>query len=200
VQCPKCKNVTLLDSVLDKDLAVHYCQNCKGTWIPSGEYEAWQERQPHKPANRAMVPTSISRRLKVDFVQSAFDTKAGLCPECKHYLSRAKVNLETPFYVERCMYCRGIWCDYGEWDILEKLGLNTTIERLFSHEWESQVRSYQYFEQERRATIEKLGNELAMRVFELAELLENHPNGDFGVAYLVRRVAGQIQPQDFRSE
>jgi hypothetical protein len=25
-------------------------------------------------------------------------------------------------------------------------------------------------------------------LFELAELLEQHPNGDFGVAYLMRRV------------
>jgi hypothetical protein len=82
---------------------------------------------------------------------------------------------------------------------LERLGLHTTIEQLFSNEWQTQVRERQFSEQERQATIEKLGSELAGRVFELAEALEKHPNGDFGVAYLMRRVAVNIQPKDARS-
>jgi Zn-finger nucleic acid-binding protein len=137
-----------------------------------------------------------SGTLNVDFVQSPFDTKAALCPECRRYLSRAKVNLKTPFYVERCMYCRGIWCDYGEWDVLERLGLHTTIEQLFTNEWQTRSRSRQFSEQERQATIDKLGSELADRVFELAEILERHPNGDCGVAYLMRRVSVNFQPKD----
>lgn len=97
------------------------------------------------------------------------------------------------------MHCRGIWCDYGEWDILERLGLHTTIEQLFSNEWQTKARSHRFSEQERQATIDKLGIELAGRVFELAEALERHPNGDFGVAYLMRRVSVNVQPQDARS-
>jgi Zn-finger nucleic acid-binding protein len=197
VQCPKCKNVTLLDGILDENLAVQYCQECKGTWIPASEYEDWQARQRYN--YNPVVPDSASRTLNVDFVQSPFDTKAALCPECQRYLSRAKVNLKTPFYVERCMHCRGIWCDYGEWDILERLGLHTTIEQLFSNEWQTKARSHRFSEQERQATIDKLGIELAERVFELAEALEKHPNGDFGVAYLMRRVSVNVQPQEARS-
>jgi Zn-finger nucleic acid-binding protein len=97
------------------------------------------------------------------------------------------------------MHCRGIWCDYGEWDILERLGLHTTIEQLFSNEWQTRVRSQQFFEKERQATVEKLGLEVAELVFELAEILEKHPNGDFGVAYLMRRVSVNVQPQDPRT-
>lgn len=196
MQCPKCKKVTLLDGVLDDDLAVKYCQECKGTWIPAGEYEAWQTRQFQYPGN-SEVPSGT---LNVDFVQSPFDAKAALCPECQRYLSRAKVNLKTPFYVERCMQCRGIWCDYGEWDILVQLGLHTTIEQLFSNEWQTRSRERQFFDQERQATIDKLGSELAEQVFELAEVLEKHPNGDFGVAYLMRRVANNRQPPDARGQ
>jgi Zn-finger nucleic acid-binding protein len=194
VQCPKCKKVTLLDGVLDDDLAVKYCQECKGTWIPAVEYEAWQTRQ-FQYAQNSEVPSGT---LNVDFVQSPFDSKAALCPECQRYLSRAKVNLKMPFYVERCMQCRGIWCDYGEWDILVQLGLHTTIEQLFSNEWQTRSRERQFFDQERQATIDKLGSELAQQVFELAEVLEKHPNGDFGVAYLMRRVANNRQPPDAR--
>jgi Zn-finger nucleic acid-binding protein len=194
VQCPKCKNVTLLDGALDDKFAVKYCQECKGTWIPAHEYEAWASRQPYNPG----VPDLKSKTLNVNFVQSPFDTKAALCPECRRYLSRAKVNLTTPFYIERCMQCRGIWCDYGEWDILEKLGLHTTIEELFSNEWQAKTREQKFSEQERRATIDKLGSDVAAQVFALAEVLEKHPNGDFGVAYLMRRVAVNIQPADVR--
>lgn len=186
----------LVDGVLDEKFAVKYCQECKGTWIPASDYEDWQARQFYNPQRLDL----LSGTLDVDFVHSPFDTKAALCPECRRYLSRAKVNLKTPFYVERCMYCRGIWCDYGEWDILEELGLHTIIEQLFSNEWQTKLRSRQYFEQERQATIDKLGIELAEHVFELAEALERHPNGDFAVAYLMRRVADNVQPKDARSD
>ncbi len=191
MHCPKCKNVTLVDGLLEDQLAVKYCQECKGTWIPASEYEAWQTEQLYRP----VLSEVDSRSIDVDFVQSPFDTKAALCPECRRYLSRAKVNLNTPFYVERCMQCRGIWCDYGEWDILERLGLHTTIEQLFTNEWQTRSRSQQYSEKERQATIDKLGPEVAQLVFELADILEKHPNGDFGVAYLIRRVAVNTPPQ-----
>ena len=86
MHCPKCRNITLLDGVLEESLAVKYCEACKGTWIPATEYEDWQARQPYTP----VVPESLSRTLDVDYVQSPFDTKAALCPECQRYLSRAR--------------------------------------------------------------------------------------------------------------
>lgn len=183
MQCPKDKKIELVDSTLADSLAAKHCPDCKGTWIPAAEYESWQAHQ-HRPQTLA---EALPKTLDVDFVQSPFDTKAALCPECNHYLSRAKVSLRSPFYVERCLVCGGIWCDYGEWDVLEKLGLHTAIQQLFSSEWQIRVKEQEYAERERQATIEKLGPELADRVFEMAELLENHPNGDFGVAYLMRR-------------
>ncbi len=192
MQCPKCKKASLLDGVLNDRLAVKYCQECKGTWIPAEEYEAWQARHPEPP----VPPESLSKTLDVDFVQSPLDTKAALCPECQRYLTRAKVNLKTPFYVERCAVCRGIWCDRGEWDVLKKLGLHSTIEQLFSNEWQTRVRETQHLERERRAIVDKLGVDLATQVFALADKLEQHPNGDFGVAYLMRRVAVNPQLQD----
>jgi Zn-finger nucleic acid-binding protein len=189
VQCPKCRKVTLLDGYLEHQFAVKYCQECKGTWIPAKEYEAWQARQ---PSNQGM-PDLPPEALNVNFVKSPFDTKAALCPECQRYLSRAKVNLKTPFYVERCSHCRGIWCDYGEWDILESLGLHTIVEQLFTNEWQTKAREQQLWQKERQATAEKLGSELGAQVIELGERLAAHPNGDFGVAYLMRRVGGNWQ-------
>lgn len=181
MRCPKDGAFELVSSRLDKELVVEYCSDCKGTWIPASEYESWQSRQP--PIKLADLPNT----LDVDYVQSPFDTKAALCPECRHYLSRTKVGLKTPFYVERCPNCGGIWCDYGEWDVLQKLGLHTIIQQLFTSEWQTRSKEREHAERERQATIEKMGEDIASRLFELADLLEQHPNGDFGVAYLMRR-------------
>ena len=184
MQCPKDKKLTLSDGILAGNLAVKHCPDCQGTWIPASEYEVWQttQPQPHRQNQESTYET-----LDVDFVQSPFDTKAALCPECNHYFARAKVMLKSPFYVERCPNCGGIWCDRGEWDVLARLGLHTTIQQLFSNEWQTRAREQLQAEKEHQATIEKLGSELAARLFDLAELLEKHPNGDFGVAYLMRR-------------
>lgn len=181
MRCPKNKKIELIDDRLTADLAVKCCPDCKGTWIPSDEYEAWQQRQVQ--GSLEQLPSI----LDVDYVQSPFDAKAALCPECNRYLARARVGVKTPFYVERCSQCGGIWCDYGEWDILTKLGLNTIVQQLFTSEWQTRSKEREQSERERQATIDKLGPELADLVFELAERLEEHPNGDFGMAYLMRR-------------
>ena len=186
MQCPKCKQSKLRSGNLSSRLAVESCDECKGTWIPAENYADWQSQQPQTSPNKI----HFSEALNVDFVQSPYDTKGALCPECSRYLSRAKVMLTNPFYVERCANCQGIWCDHGEWDILETLGLHSTIENLFSAEWQTQVRQLQQISKERQATIDKLGTELANLVFEVGEKLKNHPNGDFGVAYLIRQISG----------
>ena len=183
MQCPKEKKVTLVDGILAGNISVKHCPDCQGTWIPAQEYQSWQAGQSQPTA----YPELPIQNLDVDFVQSPFDTKAALCPECQHYLSRTKVFFRPSFYVERCMYCGGVWCDKGEWEVLAKLGLHASIEQLFSPEWQMQMRDREYAEKERQATSDKLGPEVAAEVFKLAEILEKHPNGEFGVAYLMRR-------------
>jgi len=80
------------------------------------------------------------------------------------------------------------WCDRGEWEVLVGLGLHTMIDRLFSSDWQSRMREREFTTRERLALIDKLGPDLAQQIFDLSEQLENHPNGDFGVAYLMRRL------------
>ncbi|MFB2938489.1 zf-TFIIB domain-containing protein [Aerosakkonemataceae cyanobacterium BLCC-F154] len=184
MQCPKDQRVTLVNATLSNKLAVKLCPDCQGNWISATDYEAWIASQSEKTAEPKLMAKSTT---EINFVPSPNDNRAALCPECQHYLTRAKVFYKRAFYVERCTHCGGIWCDKGEWEVLEKLGLHTNIEQLFSLEWQSRVRELEYSEKERQATTEKLGSEVAAMVFELAEVLEKHPNGDFGVAYLMRR-------------
>ncbi|MFE4107377.1 TFIIB-type zinc ribbon-containing protein [Almyronema epifaneia] len=186
VECPKQKGVSLVEGQLSAGPTAYGCPQCQGNWIAPEHYSQWQASQPQPPPPQAVkVAPSM---LDLDFEPAELDNRAALCPDCSHYLVRAKVNLKhAAFYVERCPNCKGFWCDRGEWQVLQQLDLHTHLESLFSSEWQNRVRTLEQAERERQATVEKLGSDLAYQVFQLAEKLENHPNGDFGVAYLMRR-------------
>ncbi|HEY9648052.1 MAG TPA: zf-TFIIB domain-containing protein [Chroococcidiopsis sp.] len=184
MQCPKDRTVELVGGTLAGDLPVQCCADCGGNWIPPENYHDWRAR--HDLQGLDTMPKTLD---DLNYVQSPLDSKGGLCPDCGCFLSRSKVGSRNPFYVERCPKCGGIWCDRGEWDVLEKLGLTGVIDQLFMNEWQVRLREREWALRERQATIDKLGEDLAQLVFDLAEQLEKHPNGDFGVAYLMRRFA-----------
>ncbi|MEO1070177.1 MAG: zf-TFIIB domain-containing protein [Cyanobacteria bacterium J06638_6] len=186
-QCPKEGDVDLQDSQLDLGLAIKACPSCGGAWIPPENYVTWQQSQvdADAPVQVAVLPLT----LDTAFQPAPLDNRAALCPDCRSYLVRGRVNLKAgSFYVERCPSCGGIWCDAGEWEVLQQLELHTHLDYIFAADWQAQVRELEHGERERLATVDKLGPEIAQRIFELADLLEQHPNGDFGVAYLMRRV------------
>ncbi len=183
MRCPKDKNTELLSCKLWDQLQAHECPSCAGQWIAGDDYQAWQTTQPGAQAE----PFVFWTREDIQYTPSPKDGQAGLCPDCNHYLARGRVAMKPPFYVERCPNCGGVWCDRGEWDVLTRLGIHAAIPQLFTSDWQMRFRELEQLELERRATMDKLGQELAAKVFELADLLEQHPNGDFGVAYLMRR-------------
>ncbi|MBV5260741.1 hypothetical protein FLX56_20200 [Synechococcus moorigangaii CMS01] len=182
MQCPKCRDVDLLDQVLGGDLTSYHCEKCGGDWLSGDRYQTWQARQ-QKPKQ---INTQLS--LAETVIPSATDNKAALCPECRRYLSRVKIPVDQPFYLERCPECNGFWCDRQEWDILQKLQLHTSLEYIFTAEWQHKIREQQHNISERHALIQKLGDQLATEVFQMGEKLAAHTNGDFAVAYLARRV------------
>lgn len=186
-QCPKERGIILQAGEIASGLSAYCCPKCGGAWIPPKNYSNWRCQQ--GDANGPLSPILPSNiELEKDFQPSPLDAQAALCPDCKHYMVRGRVNLKSDsFFVERCPNCKGLWCDVGEWPVLEALGLNIQIEQIFSGEWQTKVRELELLERERLATIEKLGPAIADRLFELTELLEAHPNGDYGVAYLMRR-------------
>ncbi|MGD1853520.1 MAG: zf-TFIIB domain-containing protein [Leptolyngbyaceae cyanobacterium] len=184
--CPKHPQEPLLTGQLVEGLKAHSCPTCKGAWVPAEDYQAWQASQADPALTIGSLTVPINREL--DYQPSRYDSRAGLCPSCGFYLVRGRINLKTAaFFIERCPGCKGIWCDEGEWDTLEKLGLAAYIPALFTDEWHTHARLAEAEFRERTATAEKLGPEIAEKLFELAKLLEEHPSGDFGVAYLMRR-------------
>lgn len=185
MQCPKCKHPNLEGGTLAGSMSVSWCPNCYGIWIPGKEYEEWQKNQRLWSLKSEQQETGT---LGIEFTPSPYDSKAALCPEDGHYLSRAKVPFSRiPFYIERCMLCGGIWCDNGEWDILESLGLHTEIDKMFSPSWQAQARVQELASRERQVLVDKLGTQLAGYVLELAEVLADHPHADCAATYILRK-------------
>ncbi len=181
MDCPKERGIELIDHVLPGGLAVKHCPSCAGNWLPVEDYIGWQQQQ-QPTANTPAAQADLS------YTPSLLDSRTALCPNCRGFLSRARVGSANPFYVERCPQCGGMWCDRGEWEVLAGLGLHTMIDQLFSSDWQSRMREREFTTRERLALIDKLGSDLARQIFDLAEQLEKHPHGDFGVAYLMRRL------------
>ncbi|WP_084639340.1 zf-TFIIB domain-containing protein [Geitlerinema sp. PCC 9228] len=189
LHCPKHRDFLLEKSAIADNLPTYACPHCHGHWVSSDDYERWQQEKGWKSPS----PDTVVENMDLEFESPSHDKKAGLCPDCQRYLSRAKIPIKKPFFVERCPSCNGIWLDAGEWNALTQLGLVSGLEKIFSSEWQTNLREKQQAEKERDATIKKLGPELAEKLFEIADLLENHPEGEFGVAYLMRRFDKQHQ-------
>ncbi|MGI0487371.1 hypothetical protein ACN4EK_18165 [Pantanalinema rosaneae CENA516] len=183
MQCPKDRTVALVDRTLMEQLVVKHCSKCEGDWIPATDYRTWQAEHPQTAKDTEI----LDKLIELAGEPAPSDAKAAFCPECGTYLARAKVSLKTPFYLERCLSCGGFWCDRGEWEILEQVGLHRALERLFSSGWQALAREREQIAHERQAIFDKLGTDLATQVLALAEALEQHPHGEFAVAYLMRR-------------
>ena len=187
VRCPKELKVELSDGILSGELPAQCCPDCGGAWIRPESYAEWQDK---RGVDRDAAPqvSILPTQADIDFQPVSLDNRAALCPDCKSYLVRGRVQLrEVIFFVERCPNCRGYWCDRGEWEVLQQLQLDQHLDYIFNDQWQSQVKELDLAAREKAATIDKLGPEIAEKVFELAQLLEAHPEGDFGVAYLMRR-------------
>jgi Zn-finger nucleic acid-binding protein len=185
MDCPKCKSA-LVNGILSDLLLTKHCRECSGEWISGHNYQTWRSEH----ANIAPNPDVLAQNYHLPYTPSPFDAKAASCPDCGMMMARGKITLRQPFYLEHCLTCGGIWCDRGEWEVLEQLKLHTNISQIFSNAWQAQVRASHMNELERQAVIDKVGVEMAQRVFDLADLLTKHPDGDFAAAYLMRRFKG----------
>lgn len=182
MHCPKCKS-ELVNGILSDLLLTKHCRECRGDWISRRNYQEWKSRRPESPPN----PDVLTQNYQLPHTPSSLDAKTALCPDCGSMMTRGKVALQEPFYLEHCLTCGGIWCDRGEWAVLEQLQLDTNIAQIFSGTWQAQVRASHAHQLERQAVIDKVGIEIAQQVFDFADLLAKQPNGDFAAAYLMRR-------------
>jgi Zn-finger nucleic acid-binding protein len=144
-------------------------------WLPRAEADRLVRREPRTEegvAQEAPLPASDA------------DRRTGACPIGHGLMGRARVDLDTPFYLERCMLCGGVWFDAGEWNQLATSHLLGSLHEFWTPawRWRSQQEKVRKAELERLKT--RLGPELFAQVQAVAAALREHPARDEAMAFI----------------
>lgn len=155
--CPKCRTAELFQPSPRASRLLR-CPSCRGHWLPSDEarLEAVYDLMESDDTIRPGLAT---------------DGKTGLCPDGHGILIRAKVDLDEPFFLERCPECAGIWFDKGEWNKLARGHLLTNLGDLWNpaRRWRVQQERTEVAYEEKMKF--ELGDETYAHILQLAALL-----------------------------
>lgn len=172
MKCPKCKTLDL-ESLSPK---AHYsCIECGGIWITDTAH--------------MQVPESvIDDTLRQSSADDNPDDRTGLCPAGHGIMLRAKVDIDDPFYLEKCGKCGGIWFDKGEWQRLASSHLAANLADFWTQSW--QRSQHQQKNRESFLTVNKtvLGEDVFDKIMTLADLLKDHPEKIRALALLKQEI------------
>jgi Zn-finger nucleic acid-binding protein len=112
------------------------------------------------------------------------DKHTGLCPDGHGIMLRAKVDIDEPFYLERCTHCGGVWFDNGEWKRVIDNHLLTSLSDLWSTSWQRKRREEEGRERFMQMNREHLGDHIYDSVVALAQMLKEHPQQKRAISLL----------------
>ncbi len=141
MNCPACKNSTdhesaLKSKELEPGLNVMSCPECAGVFLEHLPYVEW--------AKSSSAQVGGAQPISMKAHPSAERAGAKFCAHCKSYLVKYDVASDAPFTIDRCGKCGGIWLDGNEWDQLKSRALHTDMHRIFSTDWQSQLRAEEH--------------------------------------------------------
>ena len=176
MKCPVCKTVTLHSLESAEPPLRSACAECGGQWVKAFQY--WKWLRAHGD-NLPELPPEDGQELPV-----SDSTSAKLCPECGHFLRRAKVGHEIDFHIDRCGGCGGLWFDKNEWEVLESRNLHDDVHFVFSSAWGRQVAEEEY-KQTHLTRMEKiLGPGDLAKVRQFKEWAKAHPKRSSIMSFL----------------
>ncbi len=169
--CPKCKDCHLEPRSAEFDgvgpSAVLACPGCDGIWLHDSNLNKMCVLHDEEKA------TDFPEAPPAAKAQS--DSKTGLCPECRRLMIRAKLEMDPPFYIEKCGPCDGYWFDKGELDRILNVDVCGNLSVVWTRAWQRRQRRKRgrehYLEQNRML----LGEEVFNAVIDLAKVLRDHP-------------------------
>lgn len=173
--CPKCKTVTLRPAGRGGTPVIR-CYQCHGMWVTVEEAEALAL------GGTLLDPYSMLPQ------KAGGDAITGLCPEGHGLMTRAKVDLEDAFYLERCARCGGIWFDSGEWQKLASSHLVHHLRDLWDPEWHRRMRAERIERGHRERVVELIGEPLVAEIDRLVGSLEGHAERREAVGYLKQKL------------
>lgn len=169
MNCPKCKTQILSKRSYNSPFS---CQQCGGTWVQAKEF-----------SNATNLIAEIDKSSEK---QNEHDKRTGVCPEGHGILLRARIDLDEPFYLERCSDCGGIWFDQGEWRQVVDNQLVLGLPDLWSRSWQRKQRAQANRENFLSINRELLGEQVFESIIQLAEVLKSHPEKGRAIALLTQ--------------
>jgi Zn-finger nucleic acid-binding protein len=154
------------------------CPQCKGMWLSRTEAERLASQS-------STSLEAFAEQATMPALAANADRRTGPCPLCHGLMGRARVDLDAPFYLERCVHCGGVWFDAGEWQRLATSHLLGSLLELWTPawRWRSQQEKARKASRERLST--RLGPELFAKLEAMATALNNHPARDEALAFLL---------------
>lgn len=178
-KCPMCKQAELHLIHHDDQPPVSECSACGGAWLRANEYARWLKTQ--TPGKYDLADsTDASRRYPV--IDS---NQAAVCPDCGHFLRKYKVASTIDFQLDRCSNCNGAWLDKNEWQVLHAAGLHDEIHFIFTQPWQKHIQNEVAARKFETIYLERFGEEDYARIKELRRWLQEHPNRNMLIAYLL---------------
>ncbi len=175
MHCPSCKTAVLQLQPPDDRPDRLGCETCGGTWIKGHAYWRWL----HK-VGQNLPERSAAAQADLPVTDS---TQAKLCPECQHFLRRARVGHGVAFCIERCGFCGGIWLDRNEWEVLRNHNLHDDLHFIFSAAWQQRVVEEEQREVRQQRVGALLGPDFA-RVRDFKAWVAAHPQRSVIMAFL----------------
>ena len=177
--CPMCKQAQLKLSHHEDQPPVSECHACGGAWLRANEYARWLQTQTPGKYRLERAEDAVQRNPVME------SNKAAVCPDCGHFLRKYRVASNIHFHLDRCGNCNGVWLDRNEWQVLKSVDLQDEINQVFTQPWQKQIEdeiSAQKFE---KIYQERFGSEDYQKVREIRNWLEEHPNRNALIAYLL---------------
>lgn len=171
MECPKCKNSGLRKKGSD---ASAHCNKCGGMWLGGEELPNFIEK--------------YSEQHDDEVGSSVNDKRTGLCPSGHGILIRAKIEIDEPFYLEKCSACGGIWFDNGEWQRIVNHDLAHNLNELWCRSWQAKQRQEKSRNSYLEANKELLGDAVFDEIMRLSEKLKDHPEKGRAIALLQQEV------------
>jgi Zn-finger nucleic acid-binding protein len=175
MKCPVCKTDSLSIITLVETLPASQCATCEGVWIDSNAYLAWWKGK----GEDVPVRTTASQ---IDPTWNVDELK--LCPNSGHILARYQILPDTPFYLDRCGHCNGIWFDKHEWDALVERGLHDNVNEFFTRVWQDHIHTEETRLHMEKLYREKFGTDDYEHIKQVRAWLKDHPRKGMLFAYL----------------
>jgi Zn-finger nucleic acid-binding protein len=188
MKCPTCKTVELAATELEPGLRAVNCGGCAGTFIPFDRYLGWQE------ATGSELWAGFSDALRAIRGSAGASVAAEnaapcLCPACGRFMSRYRVSVDLPFYLDRCGGCASFWLSKGEWDILKLRAVHNRIHMVPSDTWQQHIRQADGRRQQEQRYKMVLGDDAYSTAREFKQWMSKHPKHQVVFAYLEDREA-----------